>query len=140
MNHHPASTSDIGDEIFVFDLGVDGTGHLQIVSSTDVTEGTPLQDLAVMDPDWSRTGDRIAVAAVPVAGGSRDIWIIEVATPENASNVTRTSRREERFPTWSPDDTRLAVSAAGIGTINEDGTGFAFLAKGQSLTRPDWRR
>jgi Tol biopolymer transport system component len=56
-------------------------------------------------PQWSNDGLDIALNA-------GDIWIIPVATPESARNLTNSSRQEIQ-PTWSPNDTQIAYRGTG---------------------------
>jgi hypothetical protein len=54
-------------------------------------------------PQWSNDGLNIALNA-------GDIWIIPVATPEDAKNLTDSTRYEVQ-PTWSPNDSQIAYRA-----------------------------
>jgi Tol biopolymer transport system component len=54
-------------------------------------------------PQWSNDGLNIALNA-------GDIWIIPLATPEQAWNLTDSTRSEIQ-PTWSPDDSQIAYRA-----------------------------
>jgi Tol biopolymer transport system component len=133
-----------GDDLHVFTLGV-VDGKPAIVSSENLSDaaGSPLATIeSFLTPNWSRGGDRLAVAVDD--GAWYDLWILEVADPANATNITNRTDVVERFPSWAPDDGALVYWRAGSGKrdsgiyrILPDGTGETRITSGRN---PDWKR
>ena len=71
----------------------------------DVNSPPELRSIDFHQPQWSKDGLDIALSL-------GDIWIIPVATPEDAWNLTDTSRHETQ-PTWSPDASQVAYRGSG---------------------------
>lgn len=71
----------------------------------DVNSPPELRSIDFHQPKWSNDGQDIALAL-------GDIWIIPVAAPEQAWNLTNNTRHEIQ-PTWSPDDSQIAFRAWG---------------------------
>ncbi len=136
------------NDCLVFDLGVNALGDVVATGMTNITDvpGGPLAgrpDGEIQDVDWARGSNRIALSARGQQG--HDIWIIDLANPAAAANITAAiDSNSDVDPSWSPDDAKLVVRRGGSGarsgicTINANGTGLRQLAK--SGTRPDWRR
>lgn len=77
------------------------------------------------------------------AGGTYDIWIIDLANSGTPVNVTNTPTQGETGPSFSPDDSEIVFSGAGgIEVIGVDGANRRVLAKhskSTSLSNPTWR-
>jgi dipeptidyl aminopeptidase/acylaminoacyl peptidase len=114
----------------------------------DVDSPPELRSIDFHQPKWSKDGLDIALSAY-------DIWIIPVATPEDARNLTDTNRHETQ-PTWSPNDSQIAYRGTGnlcnskdrnfIGIVvrNVDGAPFSDGCEEKVLIRdagfPSWWR
>ncbi len=108
--------------------------------------GSPLAGIAGR-PDWARTSDRIAVDA----GG--DIWVIALGDLAHPVQLTATPDRGEAYPTWSPDDSRIAFHGtsaisrfATLSSMRSDGSDLKTLGPTAQKSNvaiprmPDWRR
>jgi dipeptidyl aminopeptidase/acylaminoacyl peptidase len=114
----------------------------------DVDSPPELRSIDFHHPRWSNDGLDIMITA-------GDVWIIPVAEPENAWNLTNTGRHETQ-PTWSPDDSQVAYRGSGnlcnskdwkfIGIVvrNVNGTPFPDGCAEKVLIKdagsPDWWR
>jgi Tol biopolymer transport system component len=70
----------------------------------------------ILAPAWGNNGNEIAVFALIPPNDNGDIWIIPVANPEDAWNLTDTNKanppdRQETAPTWSPNDSQIMYRA-----------------------------
>ncbi len=91
---------------------IDGAGdepRLAILNLADKTVAFP--DISLTDPthiSWAPDGFNLAiVAADPAAGGSRDIFLINLESTQPPVNLTHHPGDDE-FPAWSSDGKRLA--------------------------------
>jgi Tol biopolymer transport system component len=100
------------------------------LSTSQVTTVLPLSDVFVHCPAWSRNGDRIAINYWP-PNMTNDIYTV---TP--TSNATPVKVIRGAWPTWSPNDSKLAY--AGINSYTFSTGTSQTLCKGG--TWPDWRR
>lgn len=135
--------------VFVYDLGL-AAGSVAITGQTNVTAAGPLSTAyRVFRAAWAKTSDRIAVVVFETGSSLRDIWRIDLADPANPINITHTSAVSENMPSWSPDDSRIALqrrnskNKLSIFVMNADGSGVTDIGKpaGQGVqSSPDWRR
>lgn len=72
----------------------------------------------------SRTGSKLAISAddYSQSGNNRynwraDLFVVDLGSPTSALRLTNTSGEWEEFPTWSPDDTKIAFSSGYSGPI-----------------------
>ena len=94
--------------LILLTLGVDVAGDLVVTGTENLSDaaGSPLANADVFQPSWSRAGDHLLVTVLGDVNGSRlgDLWVIPVANPAAAWNLTNTTDSEESFSDWSPDD------------------------------------
>jgi Tol biopolymer transport system component len=123
--------------------------------------GSPLFTATDMNhPAWENSGEEIAITAALPPNDGNDIWIIPVANPQAAWNLTDTNKahlpdRHETQPTWSADGAQLAYRGQGnlcnskyksspISLRNVDGTLFPDGCKEKILIEggnfPSWWR
>jgi hypothetical protein len=128
---------------------------------TDVVGSPLLTADTLLNPAWGNTAAEIAVSAHIPPNGNSDIWIIPIANPEDAWNLTDTNKlhlpdRHETLPTWSPDDLQVAYRAlgnlcnskdknfSGIVVRNTEGSNFPDGCKEKILIKdgnyPSWWR
>ncbi len=135
----------------VYDLVSGQTGLVLISNTTNVTAtGTLSAAYSVLRPAWSKTDDRIAVVVFETGESFRDIWVIDVGSPENPTNVTESPDVSENMPSWSPDDSQIVFqrrnskNRASIFVMNADGSGATEIGKPKGglagQRSPDWRR
>jgi hypothetical protein len=67
-------------------------------------------------PELSPKGDQVAAAIRDPATGTRDLWLLDVVRGSR-TRVTF-GDTEERFPTWSPDGTRIAFTSGREGALD----------------------
>ncbi len=90
-------------------------------------------------PDWSPDGESILFSR----GG--DIWAAEVEDDDRAERITRTNRRWEFAPTYSPDGSEVAYTALmrngeiAIWVMAADGSDRTRLTRASRDFFPDWR-
>lgn len=124
-------------ELVVLQLGLVG-GSVAVVGETPLL-ATSAYPLAF--PCWASTSDRVAFSAL-VSGRFR-IHTLDTANPSSVpALLTPGSTGDERWATYSPDDSRLAFHRSGtnggIFVINSNGTGqIRINAKG---TKPCWKQ
>jgi TolB protein len=134
----------------VYDLGLT-EGEVTISGQTNITDTGPLSGAyTVFRPDWAKTGDGIAVVVFETGTSFRDIWVIDLGSPGNPTNVTQSPDVSENMPSWSPDDLQIVFrgrnskNRASIFVMNADGSGATEIGKpkgGMTQQRsPDWRR
>jgi Tol biopolymer transport system component len=104
------STSEGTHDLIVLNIGAD----LSVVSRRNLTDaadvpGGLLNDINIHYPMWANNSNRIAVAA---NNSSSDIWIFDLADEAVPVRVTNTGSLNESAPTWSPDDSALALSVS----------------------------
>jgi len=113
-----------------------GTGVIQ----TLIPEGNFER---IDQPDWSRSGDRIAFDGTPLGGGPRGTYVLDVAT--GAYSLLT----DLGYPaSWSPDDEELVVKnhgggyggAGGLVVNSTSGALIRPIGKRTSMSWPDWRR
>lgn len=121
---------------------VSGTLTLGTRTSATNVSGGPLAGRPVYALDWARDADVLAVAAVPLGQTDADIWVIDLASPADAENVTSTSGTEERHPSWSPDDSEIAYWVPGRKSAVRvvSATGGSATTLSQGTTAPAWKR
>ena len=110
-------------------LGADGTlRELQSHSSQS------------FGPTWSPDGTKLAVSSLrPPANTLRDIYIMD-SDGSNPINLTETPERDEVFPGFSPNSSRICFSRdSGLYLMNADGSDLTPLANKHILSGPcDW--
>ena len=132
--------------------GLDGliiyrTGGGQLMTMTpDGGNQTPFPQggtTIAMLPSWSPQGDRVAWAAASPKR-ALDVWVAN-ADGSGLRNLTPTSSAGDRFPTWSPDETRFAFMSTRskgieIWTMNADGSSPLQLTNNVNIEDccPDW--
>lgn len=132
----------LGKDVFVLTLGV-VDGALAIVASENLSDqaGGLATKEEFVTLSWSRSGDDLAISAED--GAWYDLWIVPMAAPATAANITERTDVIERFPSWAPDDSHLVYwrsagrKDSGVYRINPDGTGESKLANGRN---PSWKR
>jgi len=135
--------ADPSASIVVYDLGLGAGGKVTVLTITNLTATGSLSGYWVQSPDWAKAQDKIAIAAFPESGGSRDIWVIDLFEPANPINRSNTPTIQEWTPSWSPDDSKIIFQRDGsIYLMNANGTGVTKLARPSKGTAhdPDWRR
>jgi TolB protein len=136
-----------GSDVIVLDISlVSGalaiTDSMNLTSDADVPGGL-LNDANVRQPDWARSAGKIVVTA-RIGSNLADLWLVDLADPANATNLTQTPDVAEGYASWSADDTQVvfridAKRNSGLYVRETDGTGGAVrFAKNGAF--PDWRR
>jgi len=140
----PAADGVVG----LFVVGIDGTGRHRITPP-----GIPVN--AIDGGSWSPNGEQIVFQGWSGPGRYASIWIVnadgsgshEVPIAGCGGPTTIAGSGPCRFPTWSPDGTRIAFSrrfpaqtaTAGIYAVNPDGSGLVRITNnGLGDTQPDW--
>jgi Tol biopolymer transport system component len=100
-------------------------------NTTQITTVLPLSEVFVHAPTWSRNGDRIAINYQPI-NQANDIYTV---TP--TSNATPVRVIHGTWPTWSPNDSKLAFTQGGIYSYTFSSGATKKLSDG---TWADWRR
>ena len=72
--------------------------------------------MSISNQKLSRDGKRIAVAKVDPQTKTRDIYVIDIA--RNTSSRLTSNPGEDRYPIWSPDDSRIAWNSDRDGGIS----------------------
>ena len=133
--------------ISVLTLGTDASGALTVAGEESVMGETPFAaQLGWLD--WARTSDRIAFSRYDDANTQWDLWVVDLADPQNPVRLTDTPDVYERMPSWSPDDTQIAFLRTGFGKESKRSGLYTMTATGGSLTslsakdgtQPSWRR
>lgn len=132
-----AATADSMSTVFdIYVVDVDGSGLHRI--TTDGNNG---------QPSWSPDGRSIAYTHGYTIGGlGPSIYV--VGADGTGARAVLSDSVGKAWPAWSPDGGRIAYSSrAGIGTVNIDGTGLAYItANGPEIgsglvimdVRPAW--
>ncbi len=120
----------------IYTMEPDGSGVSRVTTTPNGRQAA--------DPAWSANGQRLVLASSKEGvvdqhgNASLDIYVVEA----DGSGLTRlTSEADtERFPTWSPDGTRIAYTRCcslgnQVWVMNADGTGQTFLSGGEN---PSW--
>jgi Tol biopolymer transport system component len=95
------------------------------------------------EPAWSAGGDRIAWSRYDTAATDYDIWKMN-ADGASKTRLTNTASADERYPDWSPDNSKIAFNTDSssnddIYTINSDGSGLTRLTVAAGNDRyADW--
>ena len=96
-----------------------------------------------MLPAWSPQGNQVAWAAASPKRALH-VWVAN-ADGSGLRNLTPTSSAGDRFPTWSPDETRFAFMSTRskgieIWTMNADGSSPLQLTNNVNIEDccPDW--
>jgi Tol biopolymer transport system component len=123
-------------EVAVLEIGV-VDGQLAVIGETVY----PLTDLSGAFPRWSKTGEDVAFCAW--VDFRFRIALMNVADPFAVPTLlTSGPVTDERWASFSPDDSRLAFHRSGTGggifVINADGTGEVRISSRGS--DPNWRR
>jgi hypothetical protein len=96
------------------------------------------------EPDWSPTADVIAWSRK--LGPSFDVWTMTVdASGRNPTALTKLTNApgNSRYPSWSPDGSKLAFAGDGSGSwqiyvMNADGSNVVQLTSGGNHIQPAW--
>jgi len=139
----PPNTVPCTGHLYVYDLGTDANGAVQITNSMDLTaSGGAIEGLWVFAPEWGRTPvDEIVFMGRQISNTNYSaIWIVSLANPSNPFELTATGGAD--WPSWSPDDSKIVFrrkvgKTLTISRINADGSGFIDLGVGD---QPTWRR
>jgi len=134
------------NDLIVYQLDSNGA----IIGETNLTDipGGILNDAKIYSPDWSKTGEKIAVE-VKLPGATVDqIWIIDAQDPTNPVQLAGANAVGGYRPTWSPDDLQIAFTGKSgkgkvtIYTMNLDGSALKDVgpATPRNWDFPDWRR
>ncbi len=90
--------------------------------------------------DWSSDGKRLAVVTRPVAGGRRELFVVD-ATGKDTQLKSLARGEMGGFVSFSPDDKQIAYSDGWkLRVVNADGSGRPRIIPGQKgLSRhPEW--
>ncbi|MHC4932467.1 MAG: TolB family protein [Planctomycetota bacterium] len=63
---------------------------------------------------WSKTQEDKVAWTVSTGGDLPEIWVIDLDEPANPLRITHTPNLTERCPSWSPDDSQIAVMSAEV--------------------------
>jgi len=121
-------------------------GQLAIASTTSISDlpGSPLlAATSLAFCGWANTGNVLLVSAVtPDSGGRFDLWMLSLPNPGQPVRLTNTTRYDERWATFSPDDSRIYYhhnsNKTGIMVMNSNGSGATVVNR--NGWRPNHRR
>jgi len=102
-----AYDSASNQSIQVIDLVLNsGTGQIEEGGRTNLTVAGVLSTLYVHSPVWSPDGGSVMVSAAD-SSNFDDLYLIPVANPALATNITNTSNIDEKDAIFSPDGTQI---------------------------------
>jgi hypothetical protein len=138
-------SDEVGNRTFViFDVVYNADGTCQASPRVDLTSTGTLKDATIWGADWSSDSSRLAVGARIPNVDTYEIWVVSIADPFNAVNITNTLGVPEIQPSWSPlNDQIVYVRSDFIYKMNADGSNPVRLAspgKNMVLREPDWKR
>jgi len=113
-------------DIEVLEIGLNVSMELEVSSRISLILGSesPLEDsVSITSLDWTRTIeiDEIALSARMPNEGNSDIWVIPVANPGDAFNLTGNPDVLHTQPSWSPGDTQLVYRQSGSNLCGKKG-------------------
>jgi hypothetical protein len=124
----------------MYQLGVDSSGELEIESTTDLSTGGPLENLTLNFPCVSHSGDFVVVQAAMPPDGFGDIWIVPVADPASAYNLTNSADHDITPAFDATDEWVYYVSNANhkyqIWKTRTDGSGGATVVNASFYSAP----
>ncbi len=145
MDDEPAWSPDGSHIAFVSDR----TGHSEIyimnADGSNVVRKTFSESYS-HNPTWSPDGTRIAYYSVPGNNDRSGIWVVDTGGTSGPPSLLYETYGDGIQPSWSPDDTKLALAFDGgvigdeIFTINADGTNLTELTGGNQFVykSPRW--
>ncbi len=130
-------------DIIVFMLEYTDNGWTA-TQTANLTDAGPLANAFILDIDWARLSDTLAVTARLPNADTYDIWVLDMNDSTNPRNITNTFNISETEPSWSPLDTQIVYRQNdSIYVMNADGLNvkrIATSANNVRLRAPDWRR
>ena len=98
------------------------------------------------EPDWSPSADVIAWSHKPAMSPTFDVWAMTVdANGRNPTAMTdlTTGQGNSRYPSWSPDGTKLAFASDRSGSwqiyvMDADGSNVLPMTSGGNHIQPAW--
>lgn len=150
MSNSPAFSRD--GSVLVFAGGDGGDDNLAIytvpVSGGSATKlvGGGANGEANDEPDWSPTTDVIAWARKAPMSQTFDVWSMTVdASGHNPTAMTNLTNGQgsSRYPSWSPDGTKLAFASDRSGSwqiyvMDADGSNVVQLTTSGNHSQPAW--
>ncbi|MHC4993223.1 MAG: TolB family protein, partial [Planctomycetota bacterium] len=108
--------------MMMYELGLDQGGVVQITSETNLTPSG--QVVSPIQPAWANTQDLLVVSAWNAAHTHRVLWLLDATAPGFPQQLT-SSDHDDRFASFSPDDTRIVFDRTGSrnGIMELDGNG-----------------
>jgi Tol biopolymer transport system component len=122
---------EVGSGIYAVNPDVSGRTGLTLITAYGISPN---------DPAWSPDGTKIAFSSNPNKTRYSEIYIVDTDGSNlrrltyNEVGDTKSDYREDRYPAWSPDGTKIAYNSYGdtgweIFTMNADGSDQTQLTK-----------
>lgn len=123
------------DELAQLDLGMVGASIGILAESTLATAGAG----HLASPSWANAHDWVTYVEFTMASGYRAMILDMTQLPLTPHQLLSSPTGDERWPSFSPDDSRLTFSRNGaICVANNNGTGLVEIARKGS--HPSWKR
>lgn len=127
-------------EKIAFLSNTSGNGGIWIMNK-DGSNKTQIEESLVYDIEWSPDGTKIVYVKGDHENYTSSIWVMD-ADGTNKTPLTNNSRtfKSQRFPKWSPDETKIAFNSGITGEyeiwiMNADGSGQTKIGNGIA---PQW--